>query len=229
MTRARALFDRPAVQLAVDPADGVPVRAAVVVRHRIRSSGSRSRCRTGATCSSMRASISRRPGSGWRAAIPGTSRSPGNYFAAPPPTLLAFAPFTLLPADTAVALIALAVIGGAIATIRLLHLPWWWLLFPPLVQCVLSGNVQSLIVPLDPGAGRRARGDPQDLRGPPTRDPGPLAFAGRGGGDHAGDHARSCRGRPTSTSSRSSPSDWRTSRSSRCRWASSCSSRRSSC
>ena len=72
----------------------------------------------------------------------------GNYFAAPPPTLLAFAPFTVLPADTAVALIALAVIGGAVATIRLLHLRWWWLLFPPLVQCVLSGNVQSLIVPL---------------------------------------------------------------------------------
>ena len=72
----------------------------------------------------------------------------GNYFAAPPPTLLAFAPFTVLPADTAVALIALAVIAGAVATIRLLHLPWWWLLFPPLVQCVLSGNVQSLIVPL---------------------------------------------------------------------------------
>ena len=72
----------------------------------------------------------------------------GNYFAAPPPTLLAFAPFTVLPADTAVALIALAVIGGAVATIRLLRLPWWWLLFPPLVQCVLSGNVQSLIVPL---------------------------------------------------------------------------------
>lgn len=72
----------------------------------------------------------------------------GNYFAAPPPTLLAFAPFTVLPADAAVALIAVAVIGGAVATIRLLHLPWWWLLFPPLVQCVLSGNVQSLIVPL---------------------------------------------------------------------------------
>jgi hypothetical protein len=72
----------------------------------------------------------------------------GNYFAAPPPTLIAFAPFTLLPADAAVALIALAVIGGAVATIRLLRLPWWWLLFPPLVQCCLSANVQSLIVPL---------------------------------------------------------------------------------
>ena len=46
------------------------------------------------------------------------------------------------------ALIAAVVIVGGIATIRLLRLPWWWLLFPPLVQCVLSGNVQSLIVPL---------------------------------------------------------------------------------
>jgi hypothetical protein len=72
----------------------------------------------------------------------------GNYFAAPPPTLLAFAPLTLLPDGIAVGLVAAAVVLGGVATIRLLHLPWWWLLFPPLVQCVLSANVQSLIVPM---------------------------------------------------------------------------------
>jgi len=72
----------------------------------------------------------------------------GNYFAAPPPTLLPFVPLTLLPPELGVALVALAVCGGAVATIRLLRLPWWWLLFPPLVQCVLSANVQALIVPL---------------------------------------------------------------------------------
>lgn len=72
----------------------------------------------------------------------------GNYYAAPPPSLLPFAPFTILPADLAVAVIALIVLGGAIATVRLLRLPWWWLLFPPLVQCVLSANVQALLVPL---------------------------------------------------------------------------------
>ena len=72
----------------------------------------------------------------------------GNYFAAPPPTLLAFAPLTLLPSGLDVAVVALVVVGGAVATVRMLHLPWWWLLFPPLVQCVLSANVQSLIVPL---------------------------------------------------------------------------------
>jgi len=72
----------------------------------------------------------------------------GNYFAAPPPTLLVFAPLAPLPPDVGVAIVALAVIGGAIASVRLLRLPWWWLLFPPLVQSVLSANVQSLIVPL---------------------------------------------------------------------------------
>jgi hypothetical protein len=72
----------------------------------------------------------------------------GNYFAAPPPTLLVFAPFTLLPAGPAVGIIALVVVGGALATVRMLHLPWWWLLFPPLVQACLSANVQTLIVPL---------------------------------------------------------------------------------
>jgi hypothetical protein len=40
------------------------------------------------------------------------------------------------------------VIGGGLATIRLLRLPWWWLSFPPLVQCFLSANVQSLLIPL---------------------------------------------------------------------------------
>jgi hypothetical protein len=72
----------------------------------------------------------------------------GNYFAAPPPTLLIFAPFTLLPAGLAVGIIALLVVSGAVATVRLLHLPWWWLFFPPLVQACLSANVQTLIVPL---------------------------------------------------------------------------------
>lgn len=79
----------------------------------------------------------------------------GNYFAAPPLTLLPFVPVALLPPALGIAVVAIAVCGGALATVRLLHLPWWWLLFPPLVQCVLSANVQALIVPLIlvPGGG----------------------------------------------------------------------------
>jgi len=72
----------------------------------------------------------------------------GNYFAAPPPTLLPLAPFALLPPDTGVAVLAFLVILSAIATVRLLHLPWWWILFPPLVQCILSANVHALLLPL---------------------------------------------------------------------------------
>ena len=44
--------------------------------------------------------------------------------------------------------LALVVAVGAVASVWILHLPWWWLLFPPLVQSVISGNVQSLLVPL---------------------------------------------------------------------------------
>ena len=72
----------------------------------------------------------------------------GNYFAAPPPSLLPLAPLARLPADLGVAIVAALVIGGALATVRLLRLPWWWILFPPLVQCVLSANVHGLLVPL---------------------------------------------------------------------------------
>ncbi len=72
----------------------------------------------------------------------------GNYFAAPPPSLLPFAPFTLLPEDLAVAIIAALVIGAAVLSVRLLRLPWWWLLFPPLVQTCFSANVHGLVLPL---------------------------------------------------------------------------------
>ena len=69
-------------------------------------------------------------------------------FAAPPPTLLPMAPFTLLPEDVGVAVfIALSALG-VIATVRLLRLPWWWLLFPPFLDAVVSGNPQGLLVPL---------------------------------------------------------------------------------
>jgi hypothetical protein len=72
----------------------------------------------------------------------------GNYFAAPPPTLLPLVPFAVLPGDTGYLALAVVVAAGAVASVRMLRLPWWWLLFPPLVQSVISGNVQSLLVPL---------------------------------------------------------------------------------
>ena len=69
-------------------------------------------------------------------------------FAAPPPTLIPLAPFALLPEDVGVAILFLAAVLGAVATVRLLHLPWWWLLFPPLIDGVWNANPQVLLVPL---------------------------------------------------------------------------------
>ena len=77
----------------------------------------------------------------------------GLYFAAPPPTLLAVAPFTLLPEPWGSGALGAVCLAGAVATIRMLHLPAWWLLFPPLVQAVIAGSVQTLLVPLLLGAG----------------------------------------------------------------------------
>ena len=72
----------------------------------------------------------------------------GNYFAAPPPSLLPLVPLAWLPADFGYLIVAVAVLVAAVATVRMLDLPWWWILFPPLVQCVLSANVQGLLIPL---------------------------------------------------------------------------------
>jgi hypothetical protein len=72
----------------------------------------------------------------------------GNYYAAPPPSLLPLAPLAALPIDLGVAIIAALVIGAAFLSVRLLRLPWWWILFPPLIQSILSANVQALLLPL---------------------------------------------------------------------------------
>lgn len=75
------------------------------------------------------------------------------YFAAPPPTLLPLVPFALLPAGAGVLALSALILAASVASVRMLRLPWWWLLFPPLVECVLSGNVQGLLLPLLLGGG----------------------------------------------------------------------------
>lgn len=69
-------------------------------------------------------------------------------FAAPPPTLLALVPFALLADPVGWLLLGALCVAGAIASIRMLDLPWWWLLFPPIVLGALSGNIQLLLLPL---------------------------------------------------------------------------------
>jgi hypothetical protein len=61
----------------------------------------------------------------------------GTAFGAPPPTLLLYVPFAFLP-SLVTALVWLGIDLLAVAfVIRRLHLPWWWVLFPPLAQAIV--------------------------------------------------------------------------------------------
>jgi hypothetical protein len=63
-------------------------------------------------------------------------------FAGPPPTVLAFAPFAVLPEDVFNVLWLGLSLAAAVYTLRRVHLAIWWLLFPPLAQGLLVGNPQ---------------------------------------------------------------------------------------
>lgn len=62
------------------------------------------------------------------------------YFTGPPPTVLAFAPFAWLPDGAFTAGWMALTIGSALYTFRRLHLPYWWVMFPPMAQAVFVGN-----------------------------------------------------------------------------------------
>jgi hypothetical protein len=69
-------------------------------------------------------------------------------FAAPPPTLLLYVPVTLMPLPIATVVMMSAGVIGAAWAIRHLHLPLWWLLFPPLFDALIVGNPDALVLPL---------------------------------------------------------------------------------
>ena len=61
-------------------------------------------------------------------------------FTGPPPTVLAFVPFTWIPEDLfTVGWLGLTV-AATVYALRRLGLPIWWLLFPPVVTGIVSGN-----------------------------------------------------------------------------------------
>lgn len=65
----------------------------------------------------------------------------GIYYAAPPPSLLVMAPFTLLPSWAAgiLGLVLLAVL--ALAALRGLGLPAYWVFFVPILDGILVGSL----------------------------------------------------------------------------------------
>ena len=79
---------------------------------------------------------------------PYTVSSDGILFAATPPTLLPIAPFAWLSADAFVALVFVASIVAAVAIVRRLRLPLWWLLFPPLIEALSAGSINVIVLGL---------------------------------------------------------------------------------
>lgn len=72
----------------------------------------------------------------------------GTAFAGPPPTLLFYLPFGLLPEPIAVGAMMGIGLLAAVWAVRRLGLPAWWLCFPPLFEAVIVGNPDSLVLAL---------------------------------------------------------------------------------
>jgi hypothetical protein len=69
-------------------------------------------------------------------------------FTGPPPTVLAFVPFTWIPEDFFVVGWFALTVGAAFYTLRRLRLPFWWVLFPPMMQGILVANPQVVCLAL---------------------------------------------------------------------------------
>jgi len=72
----------------------------------------------------------------------------GVIFAAPPPTLILYLPFAWLPQGAFVAVAIGICAVSAVLAIRQLRLPYWWLLFPPIIESVAVANPDIVVLAL---------------------------------------------------------------------------------
>lgn len=79
---------------------------------------------------------------------PWAIQSVGLSFAGPPPTLLAFVPLAFLPERLTILVTIGAGLVAAIWVVRRLHLPLWWLAFPPMFESLVVGNPDSIVLAL---------------------------------------------------------------------------------
>jgi hypothetical protein len=79
---------------------------------------------------------------------PWAPTSVGVAFAGPPPTLLPFIPLALVPLELAVVITATVLGSAAWWAIRRLGLAPWWMLFPPLFEGLVVGNLDVAVVAL---------------------------------------------------------------------------------
>jgi len=70
----------------------------------------------------------------------------GVYFAAPPPSLLLFAPFASVPDVVTTWVWVLGSVAVAIAAVRSLRAPAWWLLWWPVVSGCLVGSADIVVL-----------------------------------------------------------------------------------
>jgi hypothetical protein len=78
----------------------------------------------------------------WAASVSGLT------FAGPPPTLLAYLPAAVLPEAVAVLVYAAVAVVAAVAALRAVHLPLWWLLFPPISESLIVLNPDVMVIAL---------------------------------------------------------------------------------
>ncbi len=88
------------------------------------------------------AEIAIRGGDPWSASVNGIP------FAAPPPTVLAYLPAALLPESIATVVYGALMFGAALIALRALHLPLWWLLFPPISDSLIVMNPDVVVIAL---------------------------------------------------------------------------------
>jgi hypothetical protein len=67
-------------------------------------------------------------------------------FAGPPPTLLLFVPLTFVSLEVAIVIATGVFVGAAVWAVRRLQLPMWWILFPPVLECLIVGNPDVLVL-----------------------------------------------------------------------------------
>jgi len=67
-------------------------------------------------------------------------------FAGPPPTLLLFMPLTFVPLEVAIVVATAVFVGAAVWAVHRLGLPLWWVLFPPVLECLIVGNPDVLVL-----------------------------------------------------------------------------------
>jgi hypothetical protein len=89
-------------------------------------------------------------GDPWAAGVAGLT------FAGPPPTLLPYLPAALLPEGIAIAAFGAVTLAAAVLALRTLHLPVWWLLFPPISDSLIVLNPDVIVIALLVAAPRGA-------------------------------------------------------------------------